>query len=58
MTDESTFHRSSTALVVQDLQIDVVTEGGAFAASGAPAHGRSKIVLTGWITIRGGVLGI
>ena len=58
MTDASTFHRSSTALVVQGLQNDVVTEGGAFAASGAPAqaHGRSKIVLTGWITIRGGVL--
>ena len=59
MTDASTFHRSSTALVVQGLQNDVVTEGGAFAASGAPAHahGRSKNVLTGWITIRGGVLG-
>jgi hypothetical protein len=39
MTDASTFHRSSTALVVQGLQNDVVTEGGAFAASGAPAHG-------------------
>jgi hypothetical protein len=57
MTDASTFHRSSTALVVQGLQNDVVTEGGAFVASGAPAHGHSKIVLTGWITIRGGVLG-
>ena len=38
MTDASTFHRSSTALVVQGLQNDVVTEGGALAASGAPAH--------------------
>jgi hypothetical protein len=57
MTDASTFHRSSTALVVQGLQNDVVTEGGAFVASGAPAHGRSKIVLAGRITIRGGVLG-
>src|SRR6266487_6556014 len=28
MKDASTFHRSSTALVVQDLQNDVVTEGG------------------------------
>jgi hypothetical protein len=56
MTDASTFHRSSTALVVQDLQNDVVTEGGVFVASGAPrptAHGRSKIVLTGWITNAG-----
>jgi hypothetical protein len=39
MTDASTFHRSSTALIVQGLQNDVVTEGGAFAASGATAHG-------------------
>jgi hypothetical protein len=38
MTDASTFHRSSTALVVQDPQNDVVTEGGTFAASGAPGH--------------------
>ncbi len=27
-----------TALIIQDLQNDVITEGGAFADSGAPAH--------------------
>ena len=29
-----------TALIIQDLQNDVITEGGAFASSGAPAHAK------------------
>ncbi len=30
------------ALIIQDLQNDVVSDGGAFAASGAPAHARAQ----------------
>ena len=34
-----------SALIVQDLQNDVVAEGGAFAESGAPAHAKSQNVV-------------
>jgi gluconolactonase len=33
------------ALIIQDLQNDVIGEGGAFAESGAPAHARSQNVV-------------
>jgi gluconolactonase len=33
------------ALIIQDMQNDVVSEGGAFAASGAPAHARAQNVV-------------
>jgi gluconolactonase len=33
------------AMIIQDMQNDVITEGGAFAASGAPAHARSQRVV-------------
>src|SRR3954463_1784450 len=33
------------AMVIQDLQNDVIIEGGAFAASGAPAHATSQNVV-------------
>jgi gluconolactonase len=36
---------TSTALVIQDLQNDVIIEGGAFADSGAPAHATSQNVV-------------
>ena len=36
--DALTLDPSRTALVIQDLQNDVIIEGGAFADSGAPAH--------------------
>ena len=36
---------TSTALVIQDLQNDVMIEGGAFADSGAPAHATSQNVV-------------
>ena len=36
-------HRS--ALIVQDLQNDVIAEGGAFAESGSPAHAKSQSVV-------------
>ena len=32
----------TTALVIQDMQNDVIIEGGAFADSGAPAHATSQ----------------
>ena len=34
-----------TALIIQDLQNDVITEGGAFAESGAPVHAKSQKVV-------------
>jgi gluconolactonase len=34
-----------TALIIQDLQNDVIMEGGAFADSGAPAHAKSQNVV-------------
>jgi gluconolactonase len=33
------------ALIIQDMQNDVISEGGAFAASGAPAHARAQRVV-------------
>ena len=37
--------RARTALIVQDMQNDIITEGGAFADSGAPAHANSQDVV-------------
>jgi gluconolactonase len=34
-----------SALIIQDLQNDVISEGGAFAESGAPAHAKSQSVV-------------
>jgi gluconolactonase len=34
-----------TALIIQDLQNDIIGEGGAFADSGAPAHAASQNVI-------------
>ena len=34
-----------SALIIQDLQNDVIMEGGAFADSGAPAHAKSQRVV-------------
>ena len=34
-----------SALIIQDLQNDVIAEGGAFAESGAPAHAKSQNVV-------------
>src|SRR3989441_2409223 len=36
---------SSSALIIQDLQNDVIIEGGAFADSGAPAHATAQNVV-------------
>src|ERR1700710_2970006 len=35
----------AAALVIQDLQNDVIIEGGAFAESGAPAHATAQNVV-------------
>jgi gluconolactonase len=37
--------RKSAAMVIQDLQNDVIIDGGAFADSGAPAHATSQNVV-------------
>src|SRR5258708_8284570 len=34
-----------TALIIQDLQNDVISEGGAFASSGAPAHAKKQNIV-------------
>lgn len=36
---------SSAAMIIQDLQNDVITEGGAFADSGAPKHAASQKIV-------------
>src|SRR6201982_804055 len=40
-----TIDRDRAALIIQDLQNDVMGEGGAFADSGAPAHAKSQNVV-------------
>lgn len=44
MTDTSNLHLNPErcALIIQDMQNDVVMEGGAFASSGAPVHCREQ----------------
>jgi gluconolactonase len=38
-------NRSAAALIIQDLQNDVISEGGAFADSGAPKHATSQRIV-------------
>ena len=46
MTDEVLqLDPKRSALVIQDLQNDVMIEGGAFADSGAPAHATAQNVV-------------
>jgi gluconolactonase len=45
MHDEFTLDASRCALIVQDLQNDVITDGGAFAESGSPDHAREQDVV-------------
>src|SRR5580765_4986288 len=46
MADEAlSLDPGRTALIIQDLQNDVITEGGAFAESGSPAHATSQNVV-------------
>ena len=41
----------SSALIVQDLQNDVIAEGGAFSESGAPAHARAQNVVANVVSL-------
>lgn len=41
----------SSALIVQDLQNDVIAEGGAFAESGAPTHARAQNVVANVVSL-------
>lgn len=45
MTDDLKLDANRCALIVQDLQNDVITDGGAFAESGAPDHAREQNVV-------------
>src|SRR4051812_37128533 len=46
MTDEALrLDSKKSALIIQDLQNDVIIEGGAFADSGAPAHATAQNVV-------------
>ena len=44
-TDDLTLDASRCALIVQDLQNDVIIEGGAFAESGSPQHAKEQNVV-------------
>ena len=45
MNDALTIDPARTALIIQDLQNDVMIEGGAFADSGAPEHAKEQNVV-------------
>lgn len=45
MADDLKLDAKKTALIIQDLQNDVISEGGSFADSGAPAHAKSQNVV-------------
>ena len=45
MTDKLTLDASRCALIIQDMQNDVIIDGGAFAESGAPDHAREQNVV-------------
>jgi gluconolactonase len=47
VSDEGlTLDASRSALIIQDLQNDTITEGGAFSDSGAPAHATAQNVVS------------
>ncbi len=45
MSDELTLDASRCALLIQDLQNDVIIDGGAFAESGSPQHAKDQNVV-------------
>jgi gluconolactonase len=45
MAEALSIKAAKAALIIQDLQNDVITEGGAFADSGAPAHAKSQNIV-------------
>ena len=51
MNDELKLDPKSCALVIQDMQNDVVSEGGAFAESGSPAHAKEQNVIANLVDL-------
>ena len=51
MNDELTLDAGRCALIIQDLQNDVMVDGGAFADSGAPDHAREQNVVANVIRL-------
>src|SRR5438477_6024354 len=45
MNDTVTIDRKRAALIIQDMQNDVMMEGGAFAETGAPQHAKEQNVV-------------
>ncbi len=45
MTDELTLDPGRCALIIQDMQNDVIIDGGAFAESGSPGHAKEQNVV-------------
>ena len=45
LADEVTLDPSRTAMLIQDLQNDVIIDGGAFAESGSPQHAKDQNVV-------------
>jgi len=45
LADTVTLDPGRTAMLIQDLQNDVISEGGAFADSGSPAHAKEQNVV-------------
>jgi gluconolactonase len=43
--DSVSIDRNRAALIIQDLQVDVIGEGGAFAESGSPEHAKEQNVV-------------
>jgi gluconolactonase len=51
MNDELKLDPKRTALVIQDMQNDVVSEGGAFAESGSPTHAKEQNVIANLVDL-------
>ena len=45
MSDELTLDPARCALIIQDLQNDVIIDGGAFAETGSPQHAKDQNVV-------------
>ncbi len=51
MSDELTLDPGRCALLIQDMQNDVIIEGGAFAESGSPTHAKEQNVVANVIDL-------
>ena len=57
MSDELSLDPGRCALIVQDMQNDVIIEGGAFAESGSPGHAKEQNVVANVAGLADGVPG-